>query len=90
MRDSRVEVGVASHSSGGAYALVCAAQLGERVLGGAVALLADERAEQALTSALAEAFRQGVGGFRLLPGHGHLTILSELPAIASALLRTTG
>lgn len=192
---------VAGHSSGGAYALVCAAQLGERVLGGAViagvtdmawpgawsgylegrhetqvmrlpdeaaaigrcaeyfgadgsgflaepfdlpepdvALLADERAEQALTSALTEAFRQGVGGyaqdvflegrgwpfdprriavpidvvhgerdtlvpighsrhtaelvrgstFRLLPGHGHLTILSELPAIASALLRTTG
>ena len=192
---------VAGHSSGGAYALVCAAQLGGRVRGGAViagvtdmawpgawsgylegrheiqvmrlpeeaaavawcadhfgadgsgflaepfelpepdvALLADERAEQALTSAVTEAFQQGVAGYgqdvflegrgwpfdprrirvpvdvvhgeldtlvpiahsrhtaelvpgstlRLLPGHGHLTILSELPMTASALMRSAG
>jgi pimeloyl-ACP methyl ester carboxylesterase len=27
---------------------------------------------------------------RLLPGHGHLTILSELPMTASALMRSAG
>lgn len=27
--------------------------------------------------------------FRALPGHGHLTILSELPRIAAARLRST-
>lgn len=190
---------VAGHSSGGPYAVVCAALLGERVRGGVVlagvtdmawpgawdgylegrkeiqimrlpderaaiatcaehfgadgsgflaeqfdlpqpdtALLADEAVEQALTATLAEAFRQGVTGyaqdvylegrgwhfdpsrisapiavlhgeldtlvpmahsrhtaevissstFRALPGHGHLTILSELPMAASALLQS--
>lgn len=28
--------------------------------------------------------------FRALPGHGHLTILSELPMIAAALMRSVG
>lgn len=190
---------VAGHSSGGPYALVCAAELGERVLGGAVlagvtdmawpgawngylegrgeievmrlsdeaaaiawcaerfgadgsgflaepfelpepdmALLADERIEPAITSAVREAFHQGVAGyaqdvylegrgwpfdprrisvpidvvhgerdtlvpmghsrhtaemipgstFRTLAGHGHLTILSDLPAMARALIRS--
>jgi pimeloyl-ACP methyl ester carboxylesterase len=100
------------------------------------ALLADEAAAQALTSALTEAFRQGIGGYaqdvfleghgwpfdpsriaapvavlhgeldtlvpiahsrhtaeviasstvRTLPGHGHLTIVSELAPTAAALL----
>lgn len=192
---------VAGHSSGGPYALACAALLGERVLGGVVlagvtdmawpgawdgylegrpevelmhlpdehavgarcaerfgadgsgffaepfelpepdlALLADEAVERALGAAVAEAFRQGVTGyaqdvylegrgwpfdprriavpidvvhgerdtlvpmahsrhtaelipgstFRALPRHGHLTILSELPAAAAALLRPAG
>jgi pimeloyl-ACP methyl ester carboxylesterase len=103
------------------------------------ALLADEAAEQALTAALTEAFRQGIAGyaqdvylegrgwcfdpsriaapvavlhgeldtlvpiahsrhtaeviasstFRTLPGHGHLTIVSELPTTAAALLKRT-
>jgi pimeloyl-ACP methyl ester carboxylesterase len=190
---------VAGHSSGGPYAVVCAALLGERVRGGVVlagvtdmawpgawdgylegrkeiqimrlpderaaiatcvehfgadgsgffaerfdlpqpdtALLADETVEQALAATLTEAFRQGVTGyaqdvylegrgwhfdpsriagpvavlhgeldtlvpmahsrhtaevissstFRALPGHGHLTILSELPMAASALLQS--
>jgi pimeloyl-ACP methyl ester carboxylesterase len=192
---------VAGHSSGGAYAVVCAALLGERVLGGAVmggvtdmawagawegylegrketevmrladetaaiarcaehfgadgsgfesepfdlpgpdiAFLADKGAEEAITSAVTEAFRQGVIGyaqdvylegrgwpfdparisvpvdvlhgesdtlvpiahsrhtaelipgsrFRTFPGHGHLTMISELPTAASALLRSVG
>jgi pimeloyl-ACP methyl ester carboxylesterase len=101
------------------------------------ALIEDEQAGPALTSAISEAFRQGVAGYaldifiqgrpwpfdpgvvsapvhvvhgeldkliplahshhtseevrgsilRVLPGHGHLTIVSELPAIASALSR---
>jgi pimeloyl-ACP methyl ester carboxylesterase len=181
---------VASHSSGGPYAVACAAQLGERVSGGAVlggvtdmgwpgawegyledeiALMrqADEAAalaecaerfgadgsgfletpfafpqpdlavlaDESFGKALGEALRQGVAGyaqdvyvqgrpwpfdpgritarfevahgeldtlvpaahsrhtaeripgssFRAYPGHGHLTILYELPAIASAL-----
>lgn len=191
---------VAAHSSGGPYAVVCAALLGERVLGGAViagvtdmawpdawtgylegrpepelmrlpeesavvagcverfgmdgsgflaapfelpgpdeAHLADETAEKGLMATVTEAFRQGVTGyaqdvhlegrgwafdpsritvpmdvvhgdmdtlvpiahsrhtarlipgstFRALPGHGHLTILSELPRLAAALLRST-
>ena len=191
---------VAGHSSGGPYAVACAARLGERVLGGVVmgavtdmtwpgawsgylegrkeleimrapderaalatcaehfgadgsgffaerfelpepdtALLADEAAEQALTAALTEAFRQGIAGyaqdvylegrgwrldptriaapvavlhgeldtlvpiahsrhtaeviasstFRTLPGHGHLTIVAELPATAADLLKRT-
>jgi pimeloyl-ACP methyl ester carboxylesterase len=190
---------VAGHSSGGAYAVVCAALLGDRVRAGLVAagvtdmtwpnawngylegrgeiqmmrspdegtatargtelfgadgtgffeerfelpapdvaLLADERAETELGAALTEAFRQGVAAYaqdaylegrgwqfnpgsisvpievihgeldtlvpiahsrhtaelipgstlRVLPGHGHLTILSELPALASSLVRS--
>jgi pimeloyl-ACP methyl ester carboxylesterase len=105
-----------------------------------VALLADETVEKALTSCIAEAFRQGVTAyaqdlylegrgwpfdpsrvsapievvhgeldtlvpmahsrhtaelipgstFRTLPGHGHFTILSELPMTASALMRSVG
>ena len=189
---------VAGHSSGGAYAVACAALLSGRVSGGAVvagvtdmawpgawdgylegrceiqlmrlsdektaiarcaehfgadggrflaepfelpepdgALFADETAERALTSAVAEAFRQGVTGyaqdvylegqgwsfdpsrisvpidilhgeldtlvplahsrhtaelipgstFRKLRGHGHLTIVSELPMTAAALMQ---
>jgi pimeloyl-ACP methyl ester carboxylesterase len=191
---------VAGHSSGGVYAVVCAALLGERVTGGVVVAgvtdmawpdawkgylegrseieimrLADERAalersserfgadgsgflaepfefpgpdgayladatvDQALTATVIEAFRQGVTGYaqdiyleghgwtfdparigmpiqvvhgdsdpivpiahsrhtarsipgatlRELPGHGHLTIVSELPAIAAALSSET-
>jgi pimeloyl-ACP methyl ester carboxylesterase len=187
---------VAGHSSGGVYAVVCAALLRERVRGGVVvagvtdmtwpdawtgylegrkeieimrcaderaalersiahfgadgngflaepfewpgpdgAYLADAAVDQALTAAVVEAFRQGVAGyaqdiyveghgwnfdpgrisapidvvhgeldalvplahsrytaaripgatFRELPGHGHLTIVSELPALAAAL-----
>ena len=188
---------VAGHSSGGPYAVACAALLPERVSAGIVlggvtdmgwpgawdgyveserdlmrlpdeaavigscerrygrdgsgfadasdfefaepdnALFADERAGPALASAVAEAFRQGVAGYaqdvfvqgrpwpfdaasvavpfevvhgeldllmplahsrhtselmrdavlRVLPGHGHMTTVSELPAIASALVR---
>ncbi len=192
---------VAAHSSGGPYAVACAALLSERVLGGTViagvtdmawpgawngylegrdeirlmrlpdertaiarcaehfgadgsgffaepfelpepdvALLTDETVEKALTSAMVEAFRQGVTGyaqdvylegrgwpfdprrssvpidvvhgeldtlvpvahsrhtadsipgstFRTLPGHGHLTIVSELPMLAAALMRSVG
>jgi pimeloyl-ACP methyl ester carboxylesterase len=192
---------VAGHSSGGCYAVVCAALLSERVLGGAVvagvtdmawpgawnrylegrgeiqvmrlpderaaiarcaelfgadgggfltepfelpapdaALLSDEAVEKPITAALTEAFRQGVTGYaqdvyleghgwsfdprrisvpiavihgeldtlvpiahsrhtaglipgstvRALPEHGHLTILSELPTTASALMRSLG
>jgi pimeloyl-ACP methyl ester carboxylesterase len=190
---------VAAHSSGGPYAVACAALVGERVLGGVVlagvtdmawpgawdgyleveiqlmrvpdehtamawcaehigedgsgflatagdlpppdaALLADKAFEQAFMAAFAEAFRQGVTGyaqdiylqgrpwpfdpgrisvpievvhgesdtfvpmahsrhtaeliprstFRMLPGHGHLTVVSELPKIASALMRSLG
>jgi pimeloyl-ACP methyl ester carboxylesterase len=190
---------VAGHSSGGPYAVACAALLPERVLAGAVvagvtdmawpaawdgyledeiqmmraldenaaiawcaerfgadgsgwlaepfelpepdvALLAEETHGKALMSAAAEAFRQGVGGyaqdvyvqgrswafdpsriavpievvhgeldtllpmahsrhtaeliqsstFRTFPGHGHITILWELPMIASALMRLVG
>jgi pimeloyl-ACP methyl ester carboxylesterase len=189
---------VAGHSSGGPYAVVCAALLGERVLAGAViagvtdmawpgawegylegreelqimrltveraafarcvqhfgldgssflgepfelpepdlALLADESVQRALTSSVVEAFRQGVAGYaqdvyleghgwpfdpsgisvpmgvvhgeqdtlvpmahsrhtatlvpgsmlRVLSGHGHFTILSELPRVMAALVR---
>ena len=189
---------VAGHSSGGAYAVACAARLGERVLGGVVlagstdmswppswdgyldaraelaimrcaderdaialaiahfgadgggflaepfdlpepdlAELADAQAGHALTATMIEAFRQGIGGYaqdlwleghgwpfdpgritvpidvlhgagdtlvplahsrhtaelipgarlRVVAGHGHLTILSELPAAALALVR---
>lgn len=192
---------VAGHSSGGAYAVACAALLPARAAGGVVvagvtdmawpsawegyldgrfeielmrladedvaiaraagrfgadgggffeerfdlpapdvALLGDEAVEASLTEALVEAFRQGVTGYaqdvylegrgwpfdpggisvpvhvihgaldtlvppahslhtshvipgallRTLPGHGHLTILAELPAIASALARSVG
>lgn len=189
---------VAGHSSGGPYAVSCAALLPERVLAGIVfggvtdmawpgawegyidsesqlmrlpderaalawcaerfgadgsgflaasdfefaepdgALFADEQAGPALTSAIAEAFRQGVAGYaqdivvqgrpwpfdphriiapvqvvhgeldallplthslhtselipgstlRVLPGHGHMTTVSELPTVASALARS--
>jgi pimeloyl-ACP methyl ester carboxylesterase len=190
---------VAGHSSGGPYAVACAALLGERVLGGIlvggltdmawsdawdgylegrfelevmrlsdesaaiaacaerfgadgsgfakepfelpkpdVALFADETAARASAAARIEAFRQGVTGYaqdlylegrgwpfdpsrisvpmdvvhgeldtllplahsrhtselipgstlRVLPGHGHFTILGELPTMASALART--
>ncbi len=189
---------VAGHSSGGAYAVACAALLGERILGAAVlggvtdmawpeawkgfldgraeisvmrcadedeayrrcvevfgedgagflaqpfalpapdaALYADEAYAKAAAAARVEAFRQGVTGYaqdlhlesrgwpfdagrirvpvdvvhgegdtlvpiahsqhtaaaiptatlRVLPGHGHFTILSELPEIAAALAR---
>ena len=187
---------VAGHSSGGPYAVACAALMSGRVLGGAVlagvtdmawpsawdgyleveiqimrvpdehtamawcgehigadgsgflagagdlpepdaALLADKAFEREFMAAFEEAFRQGVIGyaqdvyvqgrpwpfdpgrisvpmeilhgeldtflpgahsrhtaeliprstFRMLPGHGHLTIVSELPKIASALVR---
>lgn len=192
---------VAGHSSGGAYALVCAAQLGDRVLAGLIlggvtdmawpdawqgylegrpevrlmqlpdeattivrcaeefgadgrgflaegfelpapdlAFLADEAAERGLTSAVVEAFRQGIVGYaqdvhlegrgwpfdparisapidvvhgeldslvpiahsrhtsrlirrsrlRVLPGHGHLTTVAELPEMAAALCREVG
>jgi pimeloyl-ACP methyl ester carboxylesterase len=104
------------------------------------ALFADEAAAAAMASDLAEAFRQGVGGYaqdvfvqsrpwsfdpggircavdvvhgdadtlipiahsrhtaasipdarlRVLPGHGHLTLLSELPALASAAVSPQG
>jgi pimeloyl-ACP methyl ester carboxylesterase len=192
---------VAGHSSGGAYAVVCAAHLGPRVLGAVVlagvtdmawpeawngylegrkevpimrqaderaaaaacvdafsadgtgflsepfefpppdaAMLEDEQAGRALQAAVVEAFRQGVTGYaqdvflegrgwsfdpgriavpvdvvrgdqdtllplahtrhtadlipsatvRTLPGHGHLTIVSELPALAAALVRPAG
>lgn len=190
---------VAGHSSGGPYAVACAALLAERVTGGIVldgvtdmgwpgawngyvdsekqlmrianeeaavawcverfgadgngflaasdfelgepdnALFADEQAGPTLTSAIAEAFRQGVAGYaqdmviqgrpwpfdpgriavpvqvvhgdldallplahsrhtselipgstlRVLPGHGHLTTVSELPTLASALTRSS-
>jgi pimeloyl-ACP methyl ester carboxylesterase len=190
---------VAGHSSGGGYAVACAALLGPRVLGGVVvagvtdmawpgawagylegrpevalmrgadeaqvlarcverfgadgsgffgepfdlpepdlASLADPAAEQALTAALTEAFRGGVGGYaqdvflegrgwpfdpgriavpmeilhgerdtlvplahsrrtaevipgarlRTMPGHGHLTIVAELPETAARLAAT--
>ncbi len=190
---------VAGHSSGGAYAIACAAALSERVVGGIVmggvtdmawpgawqgylegrvevqlmqltderasvarcaehfgadgsgfftegfelpapdrAFFAEKSAEKALTSAVVEGFRQGVGGyaqdvylegrgwpfdprriaipvevvhgefdtlvpmahsrhtsqlipgatFRTLPGHGHLTIVSELPMLAAARMRS--
>jgi pimeloyl-ACP methyl ester carboxylesterase len=189
---------VAGHSSGGPYAVACAALLPERVLAGIVldgvtdmgwpgawegyveserqlmrlpdeeaaiawcverfgadgsgfltasdfefaepdnALFADEQAGPALMSAIAEAFRQGVAGYaqdiviqgrpwpfdpdgiavpvhivhgeldallplahsrhtselipgstlRVLPGHGHVTTVSELPTVASALARS--
>jgi pimeloyl-ACP methyl ester carboxylesterase len=189
---------VAGHSSGGPYAVACAALLPERVTAGIVlggvtdmgwpgawegyveserelmrlrdetaavlwcarrfgadgsrfqdasdfeftdadrTLLADERVGRALMSAVGEAFRQGVAGyaqdivvqgrpwpfdphrivapfeivhgeldisiplahsrhtsqlipgstFRVLPGHGHLTTISDLPAMASALARS--
>lgn len=190
---------VAAHSSGGPYAVACAALLPGRVSAGAVfagvtdmawlgawdgyiedevqimrepdekaaiawcadrsgpdgsgflaeplewpkpdrALLADETLQRALMTTVAEAFRQGVGGYaqdvyvqgrpwpfdpsrisvpievvhgeldtvvpaahslhtaelirsstlRTLPGHGHLTILSDLPMIASTLARSIG
>jgi pimeloyl-ACP methyl ester carboxylesterase len=105
-----------------------------------LAFLADETVDKGLTSAVAEAFRQGVTGyaqdvylegrgwpfdprgisvpvevvhgesdtlvpmahsrhtaglipgstFRTLPGHGHLTILSELPKTAADLMRAVG
>jgi pimeloyl-ACP methyl ester carboxylesterase len=189
---------VAGHSSGGPYAVACAALLRDRVLGAMVlggvtdmawpgawegyveserqlmrlpdeeaviawcverfgvdgsgfnevsdfefpepdnALFADEQAGPALTSTVTEAFRQGVAGYaqdvfvqgrpwpfepdrivapvhvvhgeldtlmpvahsrhtselipgatlRVLPGHGHMTTVTELPAMASALARS--
>lgn len=189
---------VAGHSSGGPYAVACAALLPDRVLGGMVlggvtdmawpgawegyveserqlmrlpdeeavvawcverfgvdgsgfneasdfefpepdnALFADEQAGPALTSTVTEAFRQGVAGYaqdvfvqgrpwpfapdrivapvhvvhgeldtlmpvahsrhtseripgallRVLPGHGHMTTVTELPAMASAFARS--
>ena len=192
---------VVGHSTGGAYAVACAALLSKRVLGGIViagvtdmgwpdawkgylegraeiqvmrqpdenaaiaacaehfgvdgsgffaepfdlpapdlAFLADETVEKALTATMVEAFRQGVTGyaqdmylegrgwpfdprriavpievvhgeldtlvpmahsrhtaklipgstFREFPGHGHLTIVSELPATVAALIRSVG
>jgi pimeloyl-ACP methyl ester carboxylesterase len=189
---------VAGHSTGGAYAVACAALLGERVLGAVVLggvtdmawpgawqgylegrkeaelmrlgdesavlaacaahfgadgsgflsepfdlpepdvdMLGDPAAEEAFNAALLEAFRQGIGGYaqdvhlegrgwpfdpsriavpvtllhgesdtlvpmahsrhtadcipssslRVLPGHGHLSTVAELPAAAAALLR---
>jgi pimeloyl-ACP methyl ester carboxylesterase len=144
---------VAAHSSGGPYAVACAALLPRGVVAGVVVAgvtdmawpeawhgyLEDEiQLMRMPDEAAAEALRQGVGGYaqdvyvqgrpwpfdpgriavpidvvhgeldtlvpmahsrhtarviptatlRTYPGHGHLTIVSELPGIASALARS--
>ena len=71
----------AGHSSGGPYALACAAMLSTRVSGaillGGVTNMTWPGAVLIPGSAL-----------RVLPGHGHFTILGELPALAATLLRS--
>jgi len=95
---------VAGHSSGGPYAVGCAALLPERVTA-LLAMAADSSRARASTCRSptlsrwrAQAERPSCqraphtaasipgAQFRALPGHGHLTILSELPVLASELI----